>query len=146
MKLNGKVLVAMAMVVGALGATGCNKLSNADSGAVAPEDNPATATTVDDEKAASPEGVAADSYWFSVYTGPRYYAPREPPAVRVETRGRAPSERHFWRSGYWRWSGHDYAWMGGRWEPRRDHYEYVNSHWVNRYGRWEYVPGHWVRR
>ena len=46
MKLNGKMLVVVAMMVGAVGATGCNKMPAADDNAVAPEENPASAPAV----------------------------------------------------------------------------------------------------
>jgi hypothetical protein len=145
MKLNGKMLVVVGMMVGAIGATGCNKMSAQDDNAVAPEENPATAPAVEDKTAATP-GVEQDAYWFNFYTGRRYYAPHAPPAMRVEVQGRAPSERHFWRGGYYRWSGREYVWTGGRWDVRRDGHEWRNPHWVNRSNRYEYVPGHWVRR
>ncbi|MFT3768907.1 MAG: hypothetical protein QM820_25980 [Minicystis sp.] len=137
MKLNGKSLVAVAVVVGAFSATGCKKLSNAADEAVAPEESVATAPV---EESAAPAGAEQNSLRF------RFYAPREPPAARYENPGRAPSERHFWANGYWRWNGREHVWVSGRWEPRRDRYEYAGPHWERHYGRWTYIPGRWVRR
>lgn len=130
MKLDGKLLVATVMVVGALGAMGCSKPD-----AVAPEDDPTTAPTDD-----GTPGFAQDSIRFS------FYAPSEPPPPRSESPGRAPSERHFWVGGYWRWDGRQHVWVGGRWIPRRERHEYVGPRWERHQARWRYVPGHWVRR
>jgi hypothetical protein len=136
MKLESKMLVAVAMMVGALGATGCNKLSQ-QAEAVADEDNPAAAPV--DEAADGQPGFEQNARRV------RYYAPYAPPAARRETWGRPPSERHFWAPGYYRWSGREHVWVPGRWEARREHYDWRPAHWENRYGRWEYIPGHWVR-
>lgn len=132
MKLNGSLMVAVAMLVGALAVTGCSKPSNEP---VAPEDDAVTAP-VDDN--ATP-GFEQDARRI------HYYGPHAPPAARYESPGRAPSNRHFWSPGYHRWSGREYTWYPGRWYERRDRYEYVSPHWENRYGRWEYIPGHWAR-
>jgi hypothetical protein len=135
MKLNGKVLVAVAMVVGAMATTGCKSGEQA-SEAVAPEENVATAPV----DTAAP-GVEQDSLRLS------FYAPIAPPAIRVEERGRAPSERHFWVPGYHRWNGREHVWYNGRWEQRREGYEYVGPRWQpHRTHHWQYMPGHWVRR
>ena len=136
MKLDGKILVVVAMTIGAIGATGCNR-SSAQDDAVAPEESVANAPV--EETSATP-GAEQDSLRF------HYYAPRQPPAARHENPGRAPSARHFWASGYWRWNGHQHVWVAGRWEPRRDRYEYVGPRWERHQARWAYVPGHWVRR
>jgi hypothetical protein len=94
---------------------------------------------VDNGTATSP-GVEKDALFF------RYYAPFAPPAARVEVIGVAPSARHFWAPGYYRWTGGAYTWVTGRWELRRPGLAYVGPRWVNRYGRFEYLPGRWVRR
>jgi hypothetical protein len=148
MKLNGKILMAVAMMVGSLGAMGCNPLNDQGNAAVAPEETPATAPVEKDGvgQANKSPGVEQNAYWYRGYAGPRYYAPHAPPAVRYEYQGRAPSSRHFWAPGYYRWNGREHVWIGGRWDVRRDGYEYVSPHWENRYGRWEYIPGHWARR
>ena len=142
MKLNGRMMMVAVMVVGAVAATGCNKPSEPTSDAVAPEETVATAPTADDtaSPASASPGVEQDSFRF------RYYAPRQPPAVRFEERGRAPSERHFWAPGYYRWNGREHVWYNGRWEQRREGYAYFSPRWERRATRWEYIPGRWVRR
>lgn len=137
MKLNGKLMVAVAMMAASVAAIGCTT-ADAATGLVAPEENPATAPVENGTAKASP-GVEKDALFF------RYYAPFAPPAARVEVVGVAPSARHFWVPGYYRWTGREYVWVTGRWELRRPGLEYVGPRWVNRYGRFEYVPGRWVR-
>jgi hypothetical protein len=139
MKLNGKMMVAVAMVLGSMAVTGCSKPS-AEMAPVAPEESAATAPVDDDTATASVNGgVEKDHLHF------RYYAPR-PPAARFEVRGFAPSARHFWAPGYWRYNGREHAWVTGRWELRRTGLEYVAPHWQRDvFGRWEYIPGHWIR-
>jgi hypothetical protein len=136
MKINGKMMMAVVMVVGSLAATGCSTASAADAGPVAPEETAATAPV---DNATQANGVEKDHFFF------RYYAPVAPPALRFEIGGVAPSARHFWAPGYYRWNGREHVWMGGRWELRRDGFEYVGPHWVRHYGRYAYVPGRWVR-
>ncbi len=157
MKLNGKMMVAAAMILGATAALGCNAPASLNDGAVAPEETPATAPVANDGagQAAQAAGVAEDA--FGVYgrfgrffgargeVGPHYYAPHAPPAARFENPGRAPSGRHFWSPGYYRWNGREHMWIGGRWEMRRPGFQFVAPHWVHRFGRWEYIPGVWVR-
>jgi hypothetical protein len=136
MKLNGKTMVAVVMMVGSLATAGCSKASAADAALVAPEETAATAP-VDDGTTA---GTEKDARFF------HYYAPHAPPAARVELRGIAPSARHFWAPGYYRWNGRDHVWVGGRWELRREGFEFVAPQWVHRFGRFEYMPGRWIRR
>jgi hypothetical protein len=144
MMLNGKMMVAVAMMVGALGAVGCNKSdSQSSTDAVAPEDSPATAPVVPDDQ--SKAGAEAATNWFETSARVHYWAPRAPPAVRVETYGAAPSPNHFWAPGHWHWSGRDYNWRAGNWQLRRNNYNWVGSHWANRNGRYEYIQGHWYR-
>ena len=137
MKLNGKTMMAVVMMVGSLAATGCSTAMAQDSGAVAPEETAATAPM---ENAVSANGVEKDARFF------HYYAPHAPPAARFEIRGVAPSARHFWAPGYYRWNGREHVWVAGRWELRRDGFDFVGPHWVRRFGRFEYLPGRWVRR
>ena len=144
MKLNAMLVVG---VLGSLALMGCksnhetpgpaDKQAAESSTAVAPEESVATAPVEEANKAA---GVEKDERRF------HYYAPHAPPAMRHETWGRAPSDRHFWAPGYYRWSGREHVWYDGRWELRRPGYEYVSPRWVNAYGRWEYMPGYWARR
>jgi hypothetical protein len=140
MKLNGKMLLAVAMMVGSLGAVGCNK-SNAQDDAVAPEENAAASPTEDGQGSVDDLSVRFET---SV-SRPRYYAPYAPPAARYEVRTVAPSANHFWTPGYYRWNGRSHVWYGGRWEARRANYDYMGPRWVASGRRYEYVPGHWVR-
>ncbi len=140
MKLNGKTMMAVVMVVGSLAATGCSTASAADMGPIAPEETAATAPVDNDSATSATSGVEQDARSF------HYFAPHGPPAARFEVRGRAPSARHFWSPGYYRWNGREHAWVGGRWELRREGFDFRAPHWVNRFGRWEYLPGRWARR
>jgi hypothetical protein len=165
MKAISKALVVAVMVLGATAATGCNR-ADKDGEAVAPVETPATAPVVEESaakddaatKAADDKpGFEQNAVRFGArfgtprpygpHYGQRYYAPHAPPMARVEYRGVAPSARHFWAPGYWRWSGREYAWVGGRWEYNRPGYVYVQPTWHRHHAaRYEYVPGHWVRR
>ena len=138
MKLNGKMMMAMVMVVGSLAATGCSTAMAEDTGAVAPEETAATAPVENTTNATN--GIEKDSLRI------RFFAPIAPPAARFEVRGIAPSARHFWAPGYYRYNGREHVWVAGRWEVRRNGFEFIGPHWVRRFGRFEYIPGHWVRR
>jgi hypothetical protein len=141
MNLNGKTMVAVAMMVSSMAAIGCNNASAQpaqDDNGVAPQETAATAPVVDGNAANA--SVEKDARFF------RYYAPVAPPVARVEFRGVAPSARHFWAPGYYRWTGREHVWVGGRWEMRRPGLEYLAPHWVPRFGRYQYMPGRWVRR
>ena len=140
MKLNGKMVMAVVMMVGSLAATGCNTASASDAGPVAPEETAATAPVDNGSATSTTPGVEKDERFF------HFYAPFAPPAARVEFRGVAPSERHFWAPGYYRYNGREHVWVGGRWDLRRDGFDFRAPHWVNRAGRFEYLPGRWVRR
>ena len=139
MKLNGKSMVAVVMMVASVAAAGCNTASAQDAGPVAPEETVATAPVVNDA-ASAVNGVEKDERGF------HFYAPHAPPAGRFEVRGVAPSARHFWAPGYYRWTGREHVWVGGRWELGRAGYEYAGPRWQHNFGRWEYLPGRWVRR
>ena len=148
MKLNGSMLVAVVTMVGSMAlATGCNQASDAQP--VAPEES-VQGAPVENETAgtASTESdTNALRFGFTHYAGrSHYYAPHAPPAARFEVRGVAPSARHFWAPGYYRWNGRQHVWYGGRWEVRRNGYEYVSPRWIVVNGRYEYIPGHWARR
>jgi hypothetical protein len=119
--------------------TGCSKPSEQSSEPVAPEQTVADSPVEEDTSNAATPGVEKDERRY------HYYAPYGPPAHRYEDRGRAPSERHFWAPGYYRWNGREHVWYNGRWEHRREGYEYRGPRWVNTRGRWEYNPGLWVR-
>jgi hypothetical protein len=138
MKINGKMMVAVVMVVGSLAATGCSTAMAQDTGAVAPEETAATAPV--ENSADTTNSVEKD------FLRVRFFAPVAPPAARFEVRGVAPSARHFWAPGYYRWTGREHVWVAGRWELRRDGFEFLGPHWVRRFGRFEYIPGRWIRR
>src|SRR6185312_2692955 len=137
MKLNGKTMVVVAMMLGALATAGCSTAQADDTGLVAPQE---TAETAPVENAASSAGVEKDARFF------HYYAPHAPPAARFEVRGVAPSARHFWAPGYYRWNGREHIWVGGSWVLRRDGFDFTGPRWVRRGVRFEYMPGRWVRR
>jgi hypothetical protein len=143
MKLSGKILVTVAMMLGSMAAIGCNAPTDADDHAVAPEETAATAPV--EESNATP-GFEQNAVRFHGSVGHHYYAPHAPPAARHESYGRAPSARHFWAGGYYRWDGRQHVWHGGRWEQHREGYMYVSPRWERSHTRWMYVPGRWVRR
>jgi hypothetical protein len=138
MKLNGKILVAVAMMVGSMAAVGCAAPVDAD--AVAPEESAATAPVEDN---ASTPGFEQNSV-HARYGARHYYAPKAPPMARREVYGRAPSANHFWAPGYYRWNGRQHVWTAGRWEAQRVGYTYIGPQWQRRDTRWEYIPGRWV--
>jgi WXXGXW repeat (2 copies) len=137
MKLNGKMVVAVAMMLGALATAGCSTAQADDTGLAAPQE---TAETAPVENAASTAGVEKDARFF------HFYAPFAPPAARFEIRGVAPSARHFWAPGYYRFDGRQHVWVAGRWVLRRDGFDFAGPRWVHRGARFEYLPGRWVRR
>ncbi len=150
MKHIGSVLVAAAMVVGSFAAVGCNRSdtikddgNQQEQSAVAPEETPEAASTSESAPKTDKDGnPGIEQDWYGV----RYYTRVAPPALRVEVPGVAPSPRHFWTPGYWRWSGREYVWAPGRWVIRREGYNYYGPRWYNVRNRWQYVPGHWYRR
>jgi hypothetical protein len=151
MKIQASVLVTVAMMVGAASGLGCksqdkisdkgNEVAQAESTDKAtPEDSPESA-------AVAPEGVDGNSPgtekdWYGGY---HYWAGHAPPAYRVEPVG-AYRAGHFWRPGYYGWSGRDYHWYGGAYYPERVGYRYVNPGWYAVGPRWGYRRGYWVRR
>jgi hypothetical protein len=114
-----------------------------------------------DVAASTDEGAAPQiADWFAVRTGwgrpvvarpvvgayfHTGFARFAPPAARVEVVGRAPSYRHFWSPGYYRWSGARYTWVGGNWMLRRPGLRYVAGHYDRIGGFYHWVPAHWVR-
>ena len=115
MKLNQKMLVAAAMILGAMSTLGCNR---ADNSAPA-EATPAVAATVEApaEAPATSDENATIAAKASVAVKTQ---PPAPPAPRVENPGRAPSARHQWENGYWRYESPrtQYVWVPGHWEAR----------------------------
>jgi hypothetical protein len=150
MKINRSMLVVVVMMVGAMGAMGCksedkqvkdtgnNVESTEDSKAATPEDNPGAAP-VNETEATTEAGIEKDC------GGYRYFAHRAPPPLRVEVVG-APRAGHFWRAGYYGWSGRDYTWYPGAYYPERVGYRYVSPSWYAVGSRWAYRPGRWYHR
>ncbi len=75
----------------------------------------------------------------------RVYVRIGPPVAVVETRVVAPSPRHVWIPGYYRWDGGAYLWVGGRWElPPPAYHTWVPGHWSHHHSHgWYWVEGHW---
>ena len=143
MNLKG-LLVAVAMI-GSASAMGCAPASSASS--------ESADIFADSSEASAPE----TSNWFVGYhwgTRPavartavaRYsYVRVAPPVARYHVVGHAPSARHFWVNGYYRWTGAKYAYVGGRWEAHRPGYAYVPGRWTHVGGYYHWVPATWRR-
>jgi WXXGXW repeat (2 copies) len=113
MNLDRSMLVAVAMMVGSFSAMGCKQGSVAQDSAPAADNAPAevaSATTDVASQAVTSPGVAQDE------NGVRYARPA-PPALRLETPGRAPSAHHVWQRGFWRFDTVRtvYLWEPGYW-------------------------------
>jgi hypothetical protein len=161
MNLNGKSLVAVAMVLGAMATMGCKKPATlAAEPETAPVAQPTETTATADAPATTDERTSV-----SVSAGANRPAP---PALRAENPGRAPSARHAWQRGYWRYDlpSTSYVWAPGYWEETAVYapsappaviyedvgyapgveYAYVPGywHWGGREYVWSY--GHWSHR
>ena len=75
----------------------------------------------------------------------RTYVKVAPPAPRYERVGTAPSSRHFYVPGYWKWRNGNHEWISGHWETKRAGYTYVNGHWDRINGSWVYCNAYWKR-
>ena len=138
MKLNRSVLVAVAMMVGSLSAMGCKK-------GATPEDT-------SKEQAAAPVAVQpeaeAPAVKEDVTTVLAVRAPA-PPALRVEVQGPAPSPRHRWTRGFWRYDRTQYVWVPGYWQDETAYapygppaVRYENPGYAPS-AEYFYVPGYW---
>ena len=170
MKLNGKMLVAVAMLLGSLGSVGCAAVGNKDVSQPANQEEAAAAPVAAD---AAP--VAQQNVVVSKSTVPLPM----PPAVRVENPGPAPRANDVWTKGFWRYDmgATQYVWVPGYWQdnsvtvsfappaPRYEdpgcapsadfvfvpgfyrfdgrQYIWVNGHWDARQGRDGYVAARW---
>jgi hypothetical protein len=158
MNLNGKILVAVAMVLGAVATTGCKSGEQAA--------QPESTTPVVEQPAQSIAPAVKDEAVSVVASSTVRLA--APPALRVEVQGRAPSTHHTWQRGYWRYDGPStrYVWAPGYWEDTAvfapfgppavryedpgyapgDDYLFVPGSW--RWSGREYVwtYGHWTAR
>ncbi len=132
MKLSTKTMALTVMAALSLAAAGCSTASAdptratlaMNENAVAPSETPASApveTTIE-----------KDARFF------HFYAPFAPPAARFEFRGVAPSARHFWAPGYYRWNGREHVWVGGSWVLGRPGFAFVGPAWRQGARRWEY--------
>jgi hypothetical protein len=113
MKRIGRALVAVAMMAGVLGAAGCKK---SDDQRAPQESAPVAQPTAEAPKAEAP--AAAKEEATTVIKATATTQLPAPPALRVENSGPAPSTRHVWRRGYWRWNAPTtvYVWESGYWE------------------------------
>jgi len=147
MKRMGNVLVAVAMMVGALGATGCTKAGDQ---AAQQDGAPVAEPAAQNDAPAADDAPAPADDTTAVMQASITRLPA-PPAVRVEVPGVAPSAHHVWQRGYWRWDSAavSYAWVPGYWEdttvyapyaPPAPQYEYVGYAPVDGY---VFVPGYW---
>ncbi len=93
--LNRSVLAVM--MVGSLAVLGCKRRATATS-----EDNAGDPQPADTAAAGSDEDVSATARI------------PEPPADRAEEQGAAPSERHVWVNGHWRWTARRASTCGTR--------------------------------
>lgn len=139
--MNRSVLVAVALLAGAVGGVGCKQDFNASIDELAKaQEAPAAAdedgiTSTNDAARVWGRGWAGGSRW--------EWSRGAPPAYRYEWRGRAPSANHFWMNGYHRWTGDRYVWTGGRWGVRRAGYSYIQPRYDYIDGRYRFVPGYW---
>jgi hypothetical protein len=133
MKLMGRMVVVVAMMIGSLSAAGCAQPANAGPAqqdqAPAQAQPAATAPQAATPAATSPANVATVAN----------VAPFAPPPVRYENPGTAPSADFVFVPGFWRWQGRTYQWVVGHWAARRDADDCVRAHYV-------LVDGHWVNR
>ncbi|HEY2805452.1 MAG TPA: hypothetical protein VGI92_06285 [Gemmatimonadales bacterium] len=69
---------------------------------------------------------------------------RSPPVAVVETYGVAPSPRHVWVAGYYRWEGGNYVWAPGHWEvPPGRYHRWEAGRWVHARRGWYFREGRW---
>lgn len=69
----------------------------------------------------------------------------EPPPVKEEVIGVAPSPRHVWVQGNWSYHEGRWIWVPGRWEvrPRRGAV-WIAGHWDRTPRGWVWRAGHWA--
>src|SRR5262245_49867986 len=76
---------------------------------------------------------------------PTYRVRVAPPVVREEVRVAAPSPRHVWVGGYWRWNGRRHLWIAGHWAvPPRGYRVWIGPRWVPEGGVYVFHPGYWA--
>ena len=160
MKRMSNVLVAVAMMMGSIGAMGCKQSSEAAT-------QPEIAPVVQQPEAVKSAPPAAQKEAVTVVATTPARLPA-PPALRFESAGRAPSAHHRWMRGYWRYDGPraGYVWSPGFWEnenvavpygppalrfedpgyaPNADYY-YAPGYWRWSGREYVWVSGHWTTR
>lgn len=73
-----------------------------------------------------------------IVTGP-------PPAPIVEQQPPPPAPNALWVSGYWHWTGVQYAWVPGRWEVTAPGAQWYAPRYSHSQGSYFYEPGGWHR-
>lgn len=156
MKLNGRILVAVAMMIGSLGAMGCKSSDQSAQAEANPAEQPAAEPVKVEQTTASAGTLAKTDESFNVQarTSVRIgeqrqqpvFVPFAPPAPRTENCGPRPSARHFWVNGYWKFVNGRYIWVGGHWDQQRGNHVFVQPHYDHVDGHYRYVPGHFVRK
>ena len=168
MNIKGLV-VAAAMMGSAAAAMGCNMpaLDNVDAKDVAEQAAEGAAPEIANHFSwrvwfGAPRVEVARpvvrTYWTTrthaapVYVKPAYVRPASyvyvrtaPPPVRYERVGRAPSAKHFYVPGYWKWNNGRHEWISGHWDMKRNGFVYVSPHWDNIGGQWRFQEGYWKR-
>ena len=73
-------------------------------------------------------------------------APREPPALQVETPPPPPREGEIWVAGHWRWEpgAANFVWVHGHFaEPPRPRAAWMPGRWAPTGGGWVFEEGRW---
>lgn len=73
-------------------------------------------------------------------------APREPPALQVETPPPPPRAGEVWLGGHWRWepAAANFVWVHGHFaEPPRPRAAWMPGRWVPTGGGWVFEEGRW---
>jgi hypothetical protein len=66
-----------------------------------------------------------------------------PPAPVHEERPPAPSAESVWVSGYWHWTGMQYAWIPGHWDAPPPGASWSAPKYSQRDGKYFYESGRW---
>ena len=69
----------------------------------------------------------------------------EPPPVRYEVVGVAPSPGYFWIGGSYSWVGGRYVWGPGHWQSPRPGYRWTPHTWRRSGKGWREEGGRWER-
>ncbi len=153
MKLNGKAMVAVAMILGSMAAlTGCKSSEQSKADEAAPAAEPVATSEAPAAQTQTGEEHATIQASTKVVVGASTPAARPlppMPAPRFENPGRAPSRDHVFVKGFWRIDEPriGYVWVPGHWQaqhapsappaPRFENPGRAPS------GQHVYVPGYW---